>query len=192
MRHIGKGDPLARFQPSQPDTFGPVVLAYQERLLGFAYRLLGNSADAEEVVQDAFVRAFRHLQRRPRDSWEDIELTPWLYRITLNLCRDRGKARARNRTEQLPEEAVLEGTGPDPSEEVTLRAALEDAIGSLPLGYRAVVLMRYVDHLTLEEMARALELPLGTVKARVHRGTRLLRQLLATSLGDGGGRDEMS
>lgn len=183
MRRNGDTDLLAGFQPWRPETFEPVVLAYQDRLLGFACRLLGNLADAEEVVQDTFVRAFRHLRRRPRDSWNDIELTPWLYRITLNLCRDIGKARSSNRGV-----GPLEADVPSQNDDIqasTLRMEVEAAIRQLPHGYGLVVLMRYVDQLTLDEMAQALKLPLGTVKARVHRGTRLLRQILASYLEEG-------
>ena len=185
MRRRQEADLLAGFHPAQPDTFEPVVLAYQDRLVAFARRLLGNAADAEEVVQDAFVRAFRHLQRRPRETWGDIELTPWLYRITLNVCRTYGKARARRRTEELPADGALPGAE-ECAAAVALGMALEAALGRLPAHYRTVVLLRYVHQLTYEEVACVLGRPLGTVKASVHRGTRLLRQLLASSLGEGG------
>lgn len=172
---------LEHFDPNQPDTFEPVVRAYQSSLVTFAWRMLGNGADAEEAVQESFIRAFRHLRRRPRETWGDIELTPWLYRIALNVCRTKGKAQSR-RVETTDRAPLDEAPSHECWDAPALQETIESAIGRLPSPYRAVVLMRYIDQLSYQEIAHALNQPLGTVKAKIHRGTRKLRRLLADSL----------
>src|SRR5581483_10202512 len=72
-----------------PDTFESIVDDYQRRLYGFALRMTGNREDAEEIVQDAFVRAYRALAKMGAEQRADLRLQPWLYTITLNVTRNR-------------------------------------------------------------------------------------------------------
>ncbi|MBI4312703.1 MAG: sigma-70 family RNA polymerase sigma factor [Chloroflexi bacterium] len=181
MPPIHEKELLAGFDPADADTFAPLVLAYQNMLIAFAGRMLGGSrADAEDVAQEAFLRAFRHLQKRPKDTWEDLRLTPWLYKITLNLCRDRAKEALARGGSSVPVETLASQASDsfDPG----LVMAIESAMRRLPPLYHAPVVMRHVDQLAYHEIAAALDVPLGTAKARVHRGTRLLRELLTPLL----------
>ena len=128
------------------------------------------------------MRAFRYLQRHPRTSWADMELNPWLYRITLNVCRSFLKKEGPRRSHVSLEDSMSPAQGQDCAEQACLRIAIEDALGQLPIHYREVALLRYVHQLSYVELAHVLQRPLGTVKARVHRSTRMLRRLLGSSL----------
>ncbi len=189
--------------PIRPDTFDPlvaaladdlagtferVVLTHQDRLFTFALRLCGDRRDAEEVTQDTFVRAYRALLTYDVARIRALALRPWLYRITLNLARNRLRGRAAAPL-PLPEEHRDEGhvaaTPPlqaraeDGPEQVAERAELSDRLAAtldtLPPRYRTALLLRHVAGLSYPEVAAALTLPAGTVKAQVHRGVALLR-----------------
>lgn len=163
--------------------FDELVLAYQQRLFAFAVRLTGSPADAEEIVQDAFVRAYRALGSYSECRVRDLAPRPWLYQITLNVARNRNRRRrlhvvaldgaavrepvadARERPEAMVERA-------DQGDEL---AAL---VATLPGRYRPAVILRHVEGLAYREIALILDQPAGTVRANVHRGICLLRQAL--------------
>lgn len=168
-------------------TFEQLVLTYQGRLFAFALRLCGDRRDAEEVAQDAFVRAYRALQGYDAGRIRDLALRPWLYRITLNVARNRARGH-RPTTVPLHDEGdegerpttpVLADAEEQRPEAVAERAetgaTLAALVTALPGRYRAAVILRHVEGLAYPEVAAILEQPLGTVKANVHRGVRLLR-----------------
>jgi RNA polymerase sigma-70 factor, ECF subfamily len=170
-----------------PGSFERVVLTFQDRLYAFVLRLTGGPADAEEITQDAFVRAYRALETYPPERRRALALRPWLYRIALNLARNR---RRRGRLVTVPldggprEVAADPGGRPaavlDRSERARTLARL---IAELPLRYRAAVILRHVEGLGYAEIADALSQPVGTAKANVHRGLARLRRGLEN---DGG------
>jgi RNA polymerase sigma-70 factor, ECF subfamily len=177
-------------------TFEQLVRAYQDRLYSFALRLTGRREDAEEVAQDAFVRAYRALSTYPRERIEQLALRAWLYQITLNVARNRfrgGKLKLVSldhpispRGETAFEAADAEDARPDARYEVTRRRAdMATLVAGLPERYRAPILLRYVEGLRLEEVARVLGQPVGTAKSNVHRGVNALRQALVASRREG-------
>jgi RNA polymerase sigma-70 factor (ECF subfamily) len=169
--------------------FERLVLAYQDRLYGFALRLIGNAPDAEEVAQDAFVRAYRALSRYPAERIQTLALRPWLFQICVNVVR--------NRWRDGPSAVMVsldgDGNGGEAWEIPDTRLELPDAraerreqshelaalVLELPERYRAAVVLRHVEGLGYSELAAALGQPVGTVKSNVHRGTALLREMLA-------------
>ncbi len=167
--------------------FLDLVNCYQGRLYAFAFRMVGNSQDAEEIVQDAFVRAYRALQSYPPSRIEALFLKPWLYRITLNLTRNR----LRNKRFQLvPLEEKEEDAGWQFMDAVEngpemifstreTRQELAEAILFLPEKFRAAVSLRFIVGLNYSEMAGVLDQPPGTIKANVHRGLKRLRENLS-------------
>ena len=169
-------------------SFERLVLAYQDRLYGFALRLAGNRQDAEDITQDAFVRAYRALQAYPAARRRALAVRPWLYRIALNLSRNRRRGKRPPIASLDPEG---EGAGPDvPDVDVgrlpepafdraELRRALAALVGALPPRYRVPVILRHVQGIAYREIASILGLPIGTVKGNVHRGLRLLEEDLA-------------
>lgn len=169
------------------DTFERLVLAYQGRLFAFALRYSGDRRDAEEIAQDAFVRAYRALQGYEADRIRELALRPWLYRITRNVARNRARV-------QRPTTVPLQSDGdederpsaplladaverqPEPTaERAETGATLAAIVTGLPGRYRAAVVLRHVEGMAYPEVAAVLEQPLGTVKANVHRGVRILR-----------------
>jgi RNA polymerase sigma-70 factor (ECF subfamily) len=168
-------------------SFEQLVLAYQGRLFAFALRLCGDRRDAEEIAQDAFVRAYRALQGYDPERIRALALRPWLYRIALNVARNRARG-------QRPPTVPLQSEGdeeermaapvladdetrqPEATAERTETAAILAAlVTGLPGRYRPAVILRHIDGLTYPEVATVLNQPSGTVKANVHRGTALLR-----------------
>lgn len=165
--------------------FERLVLTYQQRLYAFALRLTGNAQDAEEITQDAFVRAYRALATYPIERVRALALRPWLYQITLNVVRNRQRG---HHLQQVPLEKpdgsaieVAEDAQRQP-EAVLERAEHANELGklvtALPERYRAAVVLRHIAGFGYGELATILDQPVGTVKANVHRGTKLLRAAL--------------
>lgn len=153
-------------------------MTYQHRVFGVALRMLGNAAEAEEVAQEAFVRAHRALS----EFRGDAKLSTWLYAITSRLCLNR-LASGERRLVRQGEDALLRlsDAGPHPDaalERHELETALGRAIAELPEDRRIVVVLRDVEGLSYEEIAQVLELELGTVRSRLHRARADLKEKL--------------
>ncbi len=168
--------------------FESVVVIFQDRLFSFALRLTGNRQDAEEIAQDAFVRAYRSLVGYEPERIRALRLRPWLYQITLNVVRNRVRGKRLQQVdldERGPVSAIADAEESGP-EAATLRSELAHElaalVAALPWRYRAPVILRHVEGLGYGEAAGVLGQPVGTVKANVHRGVRLLRDALAQQL----------
>jgi RNA polymerase sigma-70 factor (ECF subfamily) len=163
--------------------FEQLVRAFQDRLFGFALRLTSSRQDAEDCLQDTFVRAYRALERYPTEQRRTLLVKAWLYRITLNVVRNRVRRPtfasvavdghvadwlADSNAEQP--DAVVEST--------ETNRQLACLIEQLPHRYQAAVVLRHVQGLSYAEAAAVLEQPVGTTKSDVHRGLRLLRDAL--------------
>jgi RNA polymerase sigma-70 factor (ECF subfamily) len=163
---------VARFRSGDRSAFATLVARHERRVYNLAYRMLGRSEDARDVAQEAFLSCFRHLDRFRGDS----AFGTWLHRITVNACYDAMRRRP-------PEPVSLEGLEPTPAGDHADRAAdavdVQQALARVPLEFRAVLVMHDVQGLAYEEVAEALEVPLGTVKSRLHRGRLALARLLA-------------
>jgi RNA polymerase sigma-70 factor (ECF subfamily) len=164
--------------------FEQLVWAFQDRLFGFALRLTHCQQDAEEATQDAFVRAYRALERYPAERRRELKLRPWLYQIALNVVRNRVR-RPVLKLAQIDEPSVskhLTASPHDQPEKAALdnerQAGLAQAIARLPSRYATAVVLRHVQGLSYAEAAAVLDQPVGTTKSDVHRGLRLLRESL--------------
>jgi RNA polymerase sigma-70 factor (ECF subfamily) len=171
--------------------FEGLVRHFQDRLFGFALRLTGRREDAEEVAQDAFVRAYRALKSYPPERRREMALKAWLYRIALNVARNRVR-RKRRPTVSLDDEtgqaAAARYAHDDPAarpdarfELKRQRADIASLVAELPERYRAPLILRYVEGLKLEEVAAILKQPVGTTKSNVHRAINALRNALTDS-----------
>jgi RNA polymerase sigma-70 factor (ECF subfamily) len=161
-----------------PPSWEEVVRDHSARVYRLAYRLTGNSHDAEDLTQEVFVRVFRSLPSYTPGTFEG-----WLHRITTNLFLDVTRRRQRIRFEGLGEEtaAKLRGPEPTPSQAFDARHLDHDvaaALADLPPEYRAAVVLCDIEGLTYEEIADALDVKLGTVRSRIHRGRAQLRTAL--------------
>jgi RNA polymerase sigma-70 factor (ECF subfamily) len=173
-------------------TFEALVLAHQDRLYTIAHRFLGNGHDAEEVTQDALVRAYRAIGGYDHERIRSLQLRPWLATIVLNLCRNRAArthgAPALSLDRESPDGATLPEPAADPQAAPAAVVDRHEArrrwaalVVQLPPAYRAPVVLRHVDGLSYPELAIALDRPEGTVKAQVHRGLALLRTAFEAS-----------
>ncbi len=161
-------------------TFEALVLAHQDRLYSIALRIVGAPADAEELAQDAFVRAHRAMAGYPAERIATLRLRPWLAAIVVNLARNRARRRTLPTGQQGAHEPADERADRPEARHDRAEATRGWArrLAALPPTYRAAVVLRHVDGLSYEEMSDALGRPEGTVKAQVHRGLRLLRAAL--------------
>jgi RNA polymerase sigma-70 factor (ECF subfamily) len=169
--------------------FEQVVLAYQHRLFAFALRISGSPQDAEEIAQDAFVRAYRALQTYEAARVCALALRPWLFSIALNIYRNRVRRHQPAQTplddddDDTPHLQIVGDAHDWPevaAEAAEQRRELAMVIAGLPPRYRIAVVLRHVEGVGYCEIAETLGQPVGTVKANVHRGTRLLREALVT------------
>lgn len=160
---------VARLRAGDPKAFEELVATYQHLVFGVAVRMLGNAAEAEEIAQEAFLRAHRALA----DFRGDAKLSTWLYAIASRLCLTRLASGERRMSRQGEETLMrLASTDGDPAaavERSEVEAALHRAIAELPEDRRIVVVLRDLEGLSYEEIAQTLELELGTVRSRLHR-----------------------
>lgn len=166
-------------QPDPRPTFDEVVERYGDKIFSTALHLTQNPDDAADLAQDVFERVYRNLHRYQPGTFDG-----WLYRITRNLFLDRVRGRANVRLEPLPadEWQVPASTEPGPAdviERATLEARLEAGLSRLAPEFRLAVVLCDVEGLTYEEIAEATGWPMGTVRSRIHRGRRTMRDFLA-------------
>ncbi len=154
-----------------------VARRYGRLIYNFAYRLTGNRDDAAALVQEVLLRVRRGLDGYTPGSFEG-----WLWRITRNAFLDDVRRRSRRPVSELPDvERHIAHAAPSPDEvlaQVRLSDDVQAALLKLPFDFRECVVMCDVVGLTYEEIAHAAEIPVGTVRSRIHRGRRLLREML--------------
>ncbi|WP_066299919.1 RNA polymerase sigma factor SigW [Bacillus sp. FJAT-29937] len=167
------------------DAYAEVVEIYKEKVYMICYRMLGNRHEAEDIAQEAFLRAYVNIH-----SFNiNLKFSSWLYRIATNLCIDR----IRKKKPDYYLDAEVAGTdgltmysqiASDTSlpeedlESLELQETIQREISKLPEKYRTVIVLKYIEELSLKEISKILDLPLGTVKTRIHRGREALRTQL--------------
>jgi RNA polymerase sigma-70 factor (ECF subfamily) len=177
----GPHDPAGlvdRLRAGDARAFEELVRAYQHRVFGIALRMLGNRAEAEDIAQEVFLRVHRSVA----DFRGEAKLSTWLYSIASHLCLNRLASGDRHRVRE-GEETLMRLPSADVGAAETLErgerdAALLQAIASLPEERRIVVVLRDVEGLSYEEIARALDLEPGTVRSRLHRARLDLKDKL--------------
>lgn len=168
---------LARLRAGDPRAFEELVTTYQHRVFGVALRMLGSRAEAEEIAQEAFLRAHRAVVSFRGDA----RLGTWLYGIASRLCLNRLSSPDRRMARGDAALADVPATTPDAAAEVEraeLDAALRTAIEELPNEQRLVLVLRDIEGLSYEEIADALALVPGTVRSRLHRARMQLKEKL--------------
>lgn len=161
-------------------SFELLVLTYEDRLYRFGLRMSGNPQDAEEIAQDAFVRAYHALGGYSAERIRSLAMGAWLYQITLNVFRNRTR---RRKVRQVPLDGQLcvkegEKLPEEIAEDVERRHELAGLLATLPRRQRVAIVLRHIEELSYAEVAAVLEQPVGTVKSHVHRGLQTLRATL--------------
>src|SRR5438309_12012224 len=157
-----------RLRRGDPRAFEELVIAYQHRVFGVALRMLRNRGEAEEIAQEVFLRVHRAVE----DFRGEAKRSTWLYAITSRLCLNRLASGERRMAREGEESLERLRADADPAahvERVELEAALQRAITELPEERRIVVVLRDLEGLPYEEIAEALDLPVNTVRSRLHR-----------------------
>lgn len=168
---------LESLRRGEPAAFETLVVTHQHRIFSIALRMLGDRTDAEEVAQEVFLRVYRSI----RDFRGEARLGTWLYAITSHLCLNRLKSPGRWR--QVGEAALARVANGHPNPGATLEASelevtLHRAIAELDEERRMVLVLRDLHGLAYEEIAAALELPLNTVRSRLHRARMEVKERL--------------
>ncbi len=184
---------LSKLRRRDPEAFEQLVRQHQDRVFDFCVRMLGDREEASDLVQEIFVSVHQNVDKFRMDA----RISTWIFRISRNHCINRLKylkRRGRGRSEEW--EDVGEGRlhdavgGPQKPDEALLasreRARVHGAIARLDEEQRALVVLRDIEGLSYEEIVEVTELPVGTVKSRLHRA----REKLAGFLDDGDGDEE--
>ena len=172
-------EPIAREAAWSPPSWDEIVREHSARVYRLAYRLTGSQHDAEDLTQEVFVRVFRSLSSYTPGTFEG-----WLHRITTNLFLDQARRKQRIRFDGLPDDVGDRWAGSDPGperawEHNNLDYDVQQALDALPPDFRAAVVLCDIEGLSYEEIAATLDVKLGTVRSRIHRGRSLLREELA-------------
>jgi RNA polymerase sigma-70 factor (ECF subfamily) len=177
---------IARVLAGDEVSYGTLVTRYRDYVYTIAVRIVGSDEDAEDVAQEAFVRAYRALPRFRGDS----KFSSWLYRIVTNRALTHLKRRRRRADTVDIEsgshvEAVVidDGRGEEASPELRVRdeefrRAVRAAVLELPEQYRVVVTLFYLEERSYKEVVATLGIPMGTLKTHLHRARALLRDIL--------------
>lgn len=156
--------------------FGELVAEFERPLAYFASKLLGGDDNlALDVLQEVWLRAFRAIRKLDRAD----RVRPWLYRLTRGLAIDRiRKERSVERLEQEYADCRPEGDEPEPCFTAEEAVAVHAAIDRLPLAFREVIVLHFLEGLPHQGIAEIVECPVGTVKSRLHHAKQDLRRLL--------------
>ena len=177
---------VARSMGGDLDSFNQLVVRWERPIYALAYRVIGREEDARDVAQETFLRAFRALSGFKGQA----KFSSWLYRITLNLCRDWIRRERRTPVAQAPEGVdLIELAGEaQPSESVEdlvsrreLSRVVARAMAALPEDQRTAIILKEYHGLTFQEIADLLDCPLSTVKTRLYQGLTVLRKHLGQS-----------
>ncbi|MBA3638000.1 MAG: sigma-70 family RNA polymerase sigma factor [Acidobacteriota bacterium] len=172
------------------DSFNQLVLRWERPIYALAYRVIGREEEARDVAQETFLRAFRAIKGFKGQA----KFSSWLYRITLNLCRDWIRKERRAPVSQAPEGIdIIELAGEAmPSESIEdlvgrkqLGLAVSKAMAMLPEEQRTAIILKEYHGLTFQEIADLLDCPLSTVKTRLYQGLTVVRKQLASAGVDG-------
>jgi RNA polymerase sigma-70 factor (ECF subfamily) len=187
---------VARLVAREEAAFNQLVLLYERRVFALVYRMVGRRDEAEDLAQEVFVQVFKAIDQFRGDS----KLSTWIFRIAVNLCKNRIKYLARRKTdtqeelgERLERSAFTSARGvsvgeigrPDELVEgMQLERIVKAAIEQVEPDFREVLILRDVEDLSYEEIGAITGLAEGTVKSRIHRARAQLKSLVEQALGD--------
>jgi RNA polymerase sigma-70 factor, ECF subfamily len=175
----GDNELVQRAQNGDTQAFGELVLKHQQFVYNLALRGLGNPEDAQDLAQEAFLKAWRGLPSFRKEA----QFRTWLYRITVNLCYNR-RPQMRKEIGAQDIDSVVEMADTskrqvaEQAEFEEMRRYLLQKLEDLPRGYRILILLRYQQGLSYDEMAEVMDVPLGTIKTGLFRAHQLLRGAL--------------
>jgi RNA polymerase sigma-70 factor, ECF subfamily len=187
---------VARLVARDQAAFTELIVLYQRRVFALVFRMLGRRDEAEDLAQEVFVQVFKAIDQFRGDS----KLSTWIYRIAVNLCKNRTKYLSRRHAgdqddvdamaERMPLSTAKGATVADVSrpdelvEGMQLERVVKHAIAQIEPDFREVLILRDVEDLSYEEIAAVTGLPDGTVKSRIHRARGQLKALVEKAMGE--------
>ena len=175
MDHRSDAEVVAAVLGGDVDAFALLVDRYQHEHARFAIRMLGTREDAEEALQSAFLRAFRALAQ----CQDPARFGAWLYHIVINECRTRATRRTRRQRWFVADDDAIERVATEhPAERDALREELQRALDRLDDAQREALVLKYVEGMSYDEIARATGASVSALKMRVKRACARLRELL--------------
>lgn len=192
---------IERLRGRDERAFNDLVQRYEQRVFRLVFRMLGRRDEAEDMVQEVFVQVFKAVESFRGDS----KLSTWIYRIAINLCKNRAKYLSRRRSEAQDEfeqmsewRSLHEGRGvtvgetnrPDQVVQgYQLETIVRLSIAQLDADFREVLVLRDIEDLPYEDIMEITGLPEGTVKSRIHRARAMLKQRIESQMGDSIGEE---
>jgi RNA polymerase sigma-70 factor, ECF subfamily len=172
---------IAAILAGDTDAYAILVNRYQQPIFNLVFRMTSSYADATDLAQEAFIRAYEQLYRFRLGQ----KFFPWVYTIALNQTRNFLRKNKAQKTLPLDDCEPVSGLDYPAQQEEMLCAQLDgqrvqDALARLSFDYREAVILRYREELSMEDIATALEISVSGAKMRVHRGLRKLRELMRT------------
>jgi RNA polymerase sigma-70 factor, ECF subfamily len=174
---------IEKIRSGDKHQYSLIMARYSDKAYSLSLRILGNTEDAEEALQDAFMRAFNSLNKFEGRS----KFSTWFYRIVYNTCVTKLHQRG-NEIERIEyeddraysgNETYEYGLGEMTYETSDMNAFIKKAIAELPKKYGTILTLFYIDDMTHDEICEVLQVPLGTVKVHLHRARALLRERLS-------------
>jgi RNA polymerase sigma-70 factor (ECF subfamily) len=171
---------IRQAQRGSAEAFERVVRFYSTKIYNFAFRFVFDRDEAQDLAQEVFLRLFVKL----REFDAKRPFRPWLYRLAANTCINATRGRRRRPAPEDPdrvEQLKTDGRTRDPGQEAARRdevVVLQQAVARLPEDYRTVVVLRYLEDMSCQDVAEALDLPLGTVKTWLFRAREMLKERL--------------
>lgn len=182
---------IERAKSGDVESFETLIRNHQSYAYNIAFRMIGNEEDAKDAAQEALIKVFKNLHAFKGDS----AFSTWLYRIVMNTCKDLLRKRKPNEisidkgfeTDDGEVHLEIEDNTNDPVskyEQQEVRVTIETALDELPDNYKSVVVLREIQGLSYDEISEIEDIPVGTVRSRINRGRRILREILKDKLRD--------
>jgi RNA polymerase sigma-70 factor, ECF subfamily len=175
---------VAQVKKGDQEAFEGIVDLFKDKIYRHCYRMVGNGHEAEDLAQETFLRAYRNINKYN----SEFKFSTWIFRIATNLCIDRLRKKKPDYyldaevpgTEGANMYSQLSTEEPLPEEVVTENEQwneLQAEIMKLPEKYRTAIVLKYVEDLSLEEISQIMDIPVPTVKTRIHRGREALKKV---------------
>jgi RNA polymerase sigma-70 factor, ECF subfamily len=175
---------VAQVKKGDQETFEGIVDLFKDKIYRHCYRMVGDGHEAEDLAQETFLRAYRNISKYNNE----FKFSTWIYRIATNLCIDRLRKKKPDYyldaevpgTDGANMYSQLSADDPLPEQVVTENERwneLQEEIMKLPEKYRTAIVLKYVEDLSLEEISQIMDIPVPTVKTRIHRGREALKKV---------------
>ncbi len=182
---ISDGECVQRLQKGDTDAFEVLVRRHQKTIFNLVYRMLGDYDDAAEIAQEVFLSAYRSIAQFRGDA----NFSTWLYRIAINHASTRRKSLAKAKERRVPLDSTdpVDHRHPNPLDAVMqkeIRYRVQSALNTLDPDEATIILLRDLQDVPYDEVAKMLDVPVGTVKSRLHRARQTLKAKLTPFFGE--------